>query len=1047
MSTVTNDPPTLAITSTTAIANTGSTHHFCTIDARVINKRRTSNPINIRNPNGSIMRSTHEAELDLPHLPPTARHVHIVPELQSLSLISMGQLCDSGCSITFDADTVRVTYDNVIVLSGTRTTKTKLWHLDLSSTPQYAPKIIHQANGAIGSATPAELIAFAHATLFSPTLSTLHSALAQGFLTNFPGLNTRTLRKYPPQSIAMIKGHLDQSRKNQRSTKSTTSTTTANEHETCFPTSNNPNTRTHSCYATIMEPTGQIYSDQTGRFVVPSSNGNNYLMILYDYDSNAILAEPMRTRTGKSILTAFETLQKRLITAGLTPQLHRLDNECSDALKAHLRDSSIEFQLVPPGVHRRNAAERAIRTFKNHFIAGLCSVDKDFPLHLWDRLVPQAELSLNLMRGSRLNPKLSAHAQMHGQFDYNRTPLAPPGIRVLLHEKPDKRTTWSTHALDGWYVGPALDSYRCYNIWVWETRSCRIVDTISWFPTKVTMPLASSTDLILAGIHDIITALNNPSPGSPLAPLSDSHVAALRQVTAILTNIAQPAEASHPDPAPAANPALVATPLVQPATSLRVATTARKPLRPTLRVKNGLTTCKTVQFGPLPSPHSSNTFANSTGPIGTKRRRNKRKTSQRLPVPTKTVHPILHIRRQQSTQKRNPHAPTKPKKTHNSRPVHKPHHTHGTRANTNPLQHVAATASALFNPILPDPPAFMHHALHGNAFNPDTGKLAEYLELSNWSEGTLWQQSNAEEIGRLAQGHGTTKGTNTIVFIHPSQIPQGRKVTYLRVVSAFRPEKTNPRRVRWTVGGDRVEYPGDVSTKTADLCTAKLLFNSVVSTPTAKFMTCDLKDFYLGTPMERYEYMRVPIHMIPDEIMEAYNLTPLIKNGFVYVEIQRGVYGLPQAGKIANDQLIQFLKPHGYAPVPLTPGLWKHKTRNLVFSLVVDDFGVKYVDRSEAEHLLTTLEIFYKVSTDWSGTRYIGLTLAWDYEKRTCDVSMPGYVERAIQRFQHPTPVKREDSPHAWQKPNYGNCCYGTGSCLLLRDRLPIRTYQHTIGI
>ena len=175
-------------------------------------------------------------------------------------------------------------------------------------------------------------------------------------------------------------------------------------------------------------------------------------------------------------------------------------------------------ELVPPGVHRRNAAERAIRTFQNHFIAGLCSVDKAFPLHLWDQLLPQAEITLNLLRASRINPKLSAWAQLHGTFDYNRTPLAPPGIRVLAHEKPKDRTTWSAHGADGWYVGPALDSYRCYRIWIWTTRTIRICDTVAWFPTKVTMPSASSTDLVLAGIQDIVNALKKPSQGSPLAP-------------------------------------------------------------------------------------------------------------------------------------------------------------------------------------------------------------------------------------------------------------------------------------------------------------------------------------------------------------------------------------------------------------------------------------------------------------------------------------------------------------------------------------------------
>jgi hypothetical protein len=152
-------------------------------------------------------------------------------------------------------------------------------------------------------------------------------------------------------------------------------------------------------YAAIMEPMGQIYTDQTGCFVQASSNGNNYLLILYDYDSNRILAEPIKTRTGQAILAAYKIIHTRLCNAGLHPKLQCLDNECSDALQ-FMSNEGVDYQLVPPGMHRRNAAERAIHSFKNHFIAGLCSVHKHFPLHLWDRLVPQAVITLNMMRGS-----------------------------------------------------------------------------------------------------------------------------------------------------------------------------------------------------------------------------------------------------------------------------------------------------------------------------------------------------------------------------------------------------------------------------------------------------------------------------------------------------------------------------------------------------------------------------------------------------------------------------------------------------------------------
>jgi len=114
-----------------------------------------------------------------------------------------------------------------------------------------------------------------------------------------------------------------------------------------------------------------------------------------------------------------------------------------------MKKQEVNFQLVPAGQHRCNTAECAIQTFKNHFIAGLCTTDKQFPLHLWDHIFQQAILTLTLMWGWRINPKLSTWAQVYGQFDFNRTPLAPPGIKVLVHEKPENCGTWAPHTIDG----------------------------------------------------------------------------------------------------------------------------------------------------------------------------------------------------------------------------------------------------------------------------------------------------------------------------------------------------------------------------------------------------------------------------------------------------------------------------------------------------------------------------------------------------------------------------------------------------------------------
>jgi hypothetical protein len=181
-------------------------------------------------------------------------------------------------------------------------------------------------------------------------------------------------------------------------------------------------------------------------------------------------------------------------------------------------------------------------------------------------------------------------------------------------------------------------------------------------------------------------------------------------------------------------------------------------------------------------------------------------------------------------------------------------------------------------------------------------------------------------------------------------------------------------------GGDRVHYPGDAGTPTADQLTVKLLINSIISTAGAKFMTMDIKDFYLNTPMARYKYMRLRIADMPDDVIEHYNLrdkaTP---DGYIYCEIQKGMYGLPQAGIIAQQLLEERLKKHGYRQSQTTPGLWKHDTRPISFSLVVDDFGVKYVGEENAQHLLDTVQQYYKCSCNWEGERYCGLNIKWDY--------------------------------------------------------------------
>jgi hypothetical protein len=133
---------------------------------------------------------------------------------------------------------------------------------------------------------------------------------------------------------------------------------------------------------------------------------------------------------------------------------------------------------------------------------------------------------------------------------------------------------------------------------------------------------------------------------------------------------------------------------------------------------------------------------------------------------------------------------------------------------------------------------------------------------------------------------------------------------------------------------------------------AKILFNSVISTPGARFMTIDISNFYLMTPLLHPKYIRIRLTNLPEEIINEYKLKEkATAKGYISLEVVKGMYGLPQAGLLANGLLEKRLNKDGYYQSKLVPGLWKHKTRTIQFTLVVDDFGVKYIGREHAEHL------------------------------------------------------------------------------------------------
>eukprot|EP00957_Ditylum_brightwellii_P137776 10503239-Ditylum_brightwellii.AAC.1 len=199
-------------------------------------------------------------------------------------------------------------------------------------------------------------------------------------------------------------------------------------------------------------------------------------------------------------------------------------------------------------------------------------------------------------------------------------------------------------------------------------------------------------------------------------------------------------------------------------------------------------------------------------------------------------------------------------------------------------------------------------------------------------------------------------------------------------------------RTRLTCCSDRIEYDSDVVTPMADIITAKILFNCVLSTPGAKYLEIDIKDFYLNTVLNTLEYTHLQIALIAPEIIDQYKLLYLVPNRFVYMKMSKAMYYLSQAGRIVHYLLVKNLAPHGYYPCARMPSIWCHIYKPTTSILCVDKFGVKYLNQKDAGHLVNSIKDKYCATVDWKGTKCCCIMLDWNHPEWWLDISVPGYV-------------------------------------------------------
>ena len=949
------------------VADTGCTLNLCDRTTPLLQEEPTPNGVLITTASSHKLHGTSKGFLPFA-LPRNARLCHRVPTI-SKPLLSIGQACDADCTAVFTTNKMTIhkntdlaiTYQRNAILEGNRG-ENGLWMVPIPK-----QNLRHEAHSAYHQKSMKHLAAFHHAAAGYPPAPGFIKAIKAGWFATWTGLTSKLIANHLDLSESTIAGHMKRRPQGLRST-SNSAIILEDTNERLEPPRSHIN-RQHEVGVSAFPMDalkGLICTDLPGRFPKTSSKGMNYIFLLYDFDSNAILAHPIQSRKTANLIEGYDACYKQLVQAGIKPVIQRLDNEISKELIKSIEAKDLQYQLATPYDHRNNLAERAIQTFKSHFISVLNGCDDNCPAHLWCRLLFQTVATLNMLRPSRINPKLSAYMQLVGNFNFNATPLAPLGTKAIIYvDKKQRTSTWGSHGHTGWYIGPSMNHYRNYHIYVTHTRDSRHGDTVAFFPTKFTMPETSSNDRAAAAIEDLVDALRNPAPASPFLNMGTTTNDAIRQLQALIKK----PTSSQKD------------------TTTHRTTQANAHVPPRMQENHNALSPRVIESQPAPRV----------------RKEQARRRSPRLVELTNNEpdqRPMSSVSRRRVTTR------------------------HANALSTTLI--ADEQSDTIANSTIKNLDHLAHHANEHcySVTHHSTRKQMEYRHLIKDPHYKVeWLLSCANEFGRLAQGiKGRVAGTNTIFFIHKHQMPKGKRATFGRTVCTIRPEKEESNRTRITAMRNLItDYEGPTSTETAGLETIKTHWNSVISTPGARWMGMDIGNMYLNTNLAQYEYMKFEAKLVPQEIIDVYNLQDKIApDGFLYVEVRKAIYGLVQSGRLSDNKLSVVLANQGYHQSKYTPGLFLHETRPISFTLVVDDFGVKYTNKEDALHLERTISEHYPLKCDWKGRQYIGINLKWDYKNRTLQTTMDGYVKRALLQFQHTIPKQHHYAPSKYHPPKYG---------------------------
>jgi hypothetical protein len=928
------------------------------------------------------------------------------------SLISISQICNNfDITCILNKNGIKFCKDGKTLLEEFKKPDDKLWYITLEKIKSLTNEQVEkpQSNVATKFDNSKQEIQHFFRIFGNQPISTMIKAIQAGFLDHFPNVPTPDkISKNKPNPVPIAKGHMKLISKNINSTKIGAKTYRESISLKNLDTEENKleeginsilqmdDLKANHAFNFVLSADEMInHSDATGKFPITSVEGYNYILV--SIFRGYISCQGMESRTQLSYEKAYKHLYSHYKRHGHIPTFQRIDNEKSHLILQFFKDSDTKIQFVPPHNHRGNKAENAIRWVKNGLISMLLGASSTMPAKLWSKALPQLEIILNHLRPWHGDTTKSAFEGFHGKkYDFSNHPIAPWGIDAVVNEK--VRTTWGPQATEVKYIGPAPDHWRAVTVFDPVSEKDRITDTIEYKPEDYVDPDASLITQLQHSFIDVVEAL--------------------RTTTKLLNEI-RISNNINPDQKD------------------KIDSDVKEFESSTFKIaKHFHQDVIEIPIGRKMAPEETTYSDQNPNPIidteiakdGTNELNIIKEINEIIDVPSQEVPlkitPTVPI--QEVTLKITPVAPiqgVKPKITPTKVPSLMQTRNLATRRGI-----VAATTTTIKSKeeIEVDTKTYEKHASIKN--NPvlgldENGKKLKYKTAIQGANKNIWHHKNYDEYCRLFDN-------KTWKAIHPHEQPADRIKDTMYISKQLSEKYDNSeeyaeegyikRRVRMTTGGDKANYDGYTKADTADLTVVKMLINATISDSKSKFATADIENFYLNQEnvLDRPEYIKLKIKDIPTEIMKKYKLQEYIHNESILMQILTGMYGLAQAGRIAQETLITKLQEAGYLMDNNVKCLFIHETRSTMFTLTVDDFGIKYNNDEDLQHLIEALEKVYKVKVNLKGDKYLGMNIEWDYEKRTAEISIKGYIEKLLTQF--PQYTKQYQTPSIYTAPKYG---------------------------